>query len=121
MNDLVVFLNARLDEREAKARASGGEDPKDWFTVGGLSDSDAWNLDLADAEHIVANNPAHVLADVAAKRQIIEEHRDDEGWCLRCADPPQYDAEWHKYPCRTLRLLALPYASHSDYREAWRP
>jgi hypothetical protein len=24
-------------------------------------------------------------------------------------------------PCWTARLLALPYASHPDYREEWRP
>jgi hypothetical protein len=60
-------------------------------------------------------------ADVAAKRQIIDEHQNDQGRCAVCADPPQYDATWHPYPCTTLRLLALPYADHPDYREEWRP
>jgi hypothetical protein len=25
------------------------------------------------------------------------------------------------YPCDTLKLLALPYADHPDYRDEWRP
>jgi len=39
------------------------------------------------------------LKDIAAKRRILDEH-------------PGY---------ATLKLLALPYASHPDYREEWRP
>jgi hypothetical protein len=25
------------------------------------------------------------------------------------------------WPCQTLRLLALPYADHPDYRPEWKP
>ena len=83
-------------------------------------------------------NRRWVLAECEAKRQIIELHaltvekvsqspfdpdtgerRADEfdvscavcGWAS--SDPDG--------GCETLRLLALPYASHTDYREEWRP
>lgn len=39
------------------------------------------------------------LKDIAAKRRILDEHPD----------------------CATLKLLALPYSSHPDYRAEWRP
>lgn len=43
------------------------------------------------------------LKDIAAKRRILAKH------AIEHSD------------CATLKLLALPYASHSDYREKWRP
>jgi hypothetical protein len=63
------------------------------------------------------------MAECDAKRRIVEAHRweefdDGDGSvpyytdCDDCRQGP---------PCRTLRLLALPYADHTDYREEWRP
>lgn len=46
--------------------------------------------------------PTRVLAECAAKRWGVELARDDD------------DDEW------VLRLLALPYAGHPDYRWEWR-
>jgi hypothetical protein len=62
-----------------------------------------------------------VLADVAAKRKILDLHRPDENfsvgdYCLECGDFPC--VEW---PCATACLLALPFAGHPDYREEWKP
>lgn len=136
MDGIVEFLQARYDEREGRAKAAGGAawsvgveetpDGENAFYSVSVDGAPEWFVDVdvnehAKVEHIADNDPEFVLADVAAKRQIMEEHRDDEGWCLRCADPPQYDAAWHKYPCRTMRLLALPFAGHPDYREEWKP
>ncbi|TDD37855.1 hypothetical protein E1287_07300 [Actinomadura sp. KC06] len=62
------------------------------------------------ASHIVRHGPARVLAEVETKRRLIDQHvgysggGDDDHW-----------------PVQTLRLLALPYASHPDYRPEWRP
>lgn len=74
---------------------------------------------MADADHIARHNPARVLAEVAAKRCIIAEHpwRREPDWssgrqCRQCAT---------EHPCTTLRLLALPYAAHADYRAEWAP
>lgn len=76
-----------------------------------------------------------VLAECEAKRRILKEHAPIGGGCRRCAswedsegDNPDCDevpataippAAW--FPCVTVRLLALPYADHPDYREEWRP
>jgi hypothetical protein len=53
---------------------------------------------------------ARVLAECDAKRRIIELQRND----LR-DDPQDWEAD------EVLRLLALPYADHPDYRAEWRP
>jgi hypothetical protein len=39
--------------------------------------------------------------------------------CMAC--DVQGQGEGPHYPCLTLRLLALPYADHADYRQEWRP
>jgi hypothetical protein len=67
--------------------------------------------------------PERMAVECEAKRRIVEAHRweefdDGDGSvpyytdCDDCRQSP---------PCRTLRLLALPYADHPDYREEWRP
>lgn len=68
-------------------------------------------MDSAAAGHIVRHDPARVLREVAAKRRIIDEcentiNYQDHGWSL--AHP-------------VLRLIALSYADHADYREDWKP
>jgi len=75
-------------------------------------DASSLNIKRADAEHIARHDPARVLAECSAKRRIVE-----LGVCTACATEAQ--------PCDhradTLRLLALPYADHEDYREEWTP
>lgn len=59
--------------------------------------------------------PDRVLAECKAKRRIVELHGNDwnpRGKCEACDEVG---------PCDTLHALALPYADHPDYDEAWRP
>jgi hypothetical protein len=118
VDDLIAFLRDRLDEDEQLARR--------WLVNVGTG---AINVTPAElpweriyvkrdldglAEHIARHDPKRVLADVDAKRQIIDEHYP--------IDPcDAHDANLSTIPCDTLRLLALPYADHPDYREEWRP
>lgn len=96
-------------------------------------DTSAVLVKRADAEHIARHDPARVLREVEAKRRIIGEHRvlwepgwtpegeDDEEFlvCARCEDRSRHDAM--RWPCPTLRLLALPFAEHPDYQKEWAP
>jgi hypothetical protein len=82
------------------------------------------------AGHIARWDPARVLAECEAKRRIVEMHRlggsytpgseDASGfdYCGTCGsgEPYEYPTPW---PCPTLRLLALPYVDHPDYRQEW--
>jgi len=70
--------------------------------------------EVAQARH----DPARVLAECEAKRRIVGLHERRPDWpdCQECGDR-DYQKPW---PCSTLRLLALPYSDHPDYRPEWR-
>lgn len=86
-------------------------------------------MDSSAAGHIVRWDPARVLAEVEAKRRILDLHAPSadgseceycsnlchSGSGLWCPDPHA------PYPCETVRLLALPYADQPGYLEEWRP
>ncbi|HZO69373.1 MAG TPA: DUF6221 family protein [Kribbellaceae bacterium] len=99
---LVMFLQARLTEDEANAKRAGGDR---WIQDGG-------------SIHRERHETAHVLADIAAKRRIIEWHSDNPHEC----EGPQgseYVADDDSDPCSTMKALASVYADHPDYRKEW--
>jgi hypothetical protein len=139
VNGLADFLRARLDEDEAVAQATGAKSERElslgrWTQVdmtvrseaGHLVVKHSWPQEIA---HIVRHDPARVLADVAAKRAIVDEHalldpppEPDDDWplvCRRCEDRRRHDAM--RWPCPTLRHLAAVYADHPDYDQEWAP
>jgi hypothetical protein len=110
---LTEFLTARLDEDEAWARIHGPVIP--WGvgsgpfkahinTYAGNRVAEARNNNYA--RHIARHDPARVLAEVAAKRAIVNMDEDD-----RYSDAYVV----------AIRALAAAYADHPDYDEAWRP
>jgi hypothetical protein len=144
---ILAFVNARLDEREAAAKAATeGEwhwvDPggkvKQALVAGTWDRQHGWRTVLPsangdvypscfDAEHIALNDPAFVLADVAAKRRIVDaalRHLaviDGEWGCChsaeaiaagRCPDNSPDQSE-------IIRQLAAPFAQHPDFDPAW--
>ncbi|MFD3532025.1 DUF6221 family protein [Streptomyces sp. NPDC058664] len=136
MDDFDAFLDARLDEDEQTAREAGGQwmvlpvsgwihtkavPSREWQPPG--SDHHVASAPLeGDRAHIVRHDPARVLAEVDAKRRLAELHQAadyeyaDGPVCLTCDQGGPLP-----YPCPTLRLLALPYGPHPDYRDKWRP
>ncbi|MCD7440252.1 DUF6221 family protein [Streptomyces lincolnensis] len=78
------------------------------------------------ARHIAEWDPARVLREIDAKRQLLALHRPVQqrstgsggGTIEDCQVCGHFPAQ---YPCVTLRLLALPYADRPGYREEWRP
>jgi Family of unknown function (DUF6221) len=130
--DITAFLGARLDEDERAAKAAclqrrslaWSVDPEEWAAGVGVKDGEGKSVAVAHgtyrAEHIARHDPARVLADVAAKRAIVALH-DDEGGAHECVG---HDSAWgtvtdYERDCRTLRLLAAPYADHPDFDPAW--
>ena len=78
MIDIAAFLRARLDEDEAVAqRATPGPWVRDALDIvpegehSGHTVAEECYSD-ADADHIAHHDPAHVLADIASKRLIID-------------------------------------------------
>ncbi|MFI8294051.1 DUF6221 family protein [Streptomyces sp. NPDC085614] len=136
--DLVEFLTARLDEDERDARANRGIFP----SPGVDGDGCVWlhirpggNAVIARYAHPVEGyddmaklrnwadtnsgwTQARVLAEVDAKRRIVAAY---EVQRELAAKGVMADDVAHEYERGVLRLLALPYAEHPDYDEAWRP
>lgn len=136
---LVEFLRARLDEVERLAGVAietyGGADQwrlrrdtdpdygTEWrldvgdrsILAGYPSDEDEYPFRRSELAHIAEHDPARVLADVEAKRRIVEE-------CKHIIDThfsDDFTADTLAEDC--LKLLALPYAEHPDYDPSWRP
>ncbi|WP_354643876.1 DUF6221 family protein [Kitasatospora camelliae] len=156
-SDLAAFLRARLDEDQKLAFEAGNGGHDHWIfnpeltwnsgngprqavvrfngsALGYVAAADPvygkygeWN-----AKHIACWDPARVLAEIEAKRRIIDAHpittstinpgygKTGAGFgCEVCHD---WDGATEGYGyCQTLRLIALPYAEHPDYRQEWVP
>jgi hypothetical protein len=122
---LAEFLEARIAEDEAVARAVR---PDEYLPT---RDS----VDLADsaegAYRWITVKSGRVLAECLARRQILEIHRsmtspytefphcsmcvNDTGWPATSFDP----LLGNRFPCTTLRALALPYSTHPDFDPSW--
>lgn len=153
MDELIAFLNARLDEDEQGARdaalavADHTYAPIDaeemsaktaaWTTARVLMhkrvtvEDPGWDPKVTDivwasvGDHIARHDPARVLADVAAKRKLIEYITSPQHLCPKPQDDENYwweggERVHRPIPCGCLRALAAPYADHPDYREEWR-
>jgi hypothetical protein len=130
-DDLITWLRDQLDDDERVARAadSGRWLPEDKgitfeYYADDFPDGEAQARLVADTRanqwHIASWDPARVLAEVDAKRRILDEyekafdrrrrHREDlasAGALLEMVS--------------VVKLLALPYADRPGYREEWRP
>ena len=115
------FVLARIAEDERLATAAGtargGGDAPDKTPRGGHA-----------GDHVSPFDPARVHADCSARRRIVlacRESRPDTrllGARPRgLGDFPPSPHDQHQLAALTLALLALPYAGHRDYQEAWRP
>lgn len=124
MDELVEFLRARYDEDEAVAQ-DALNDVVPFHTAIQRLYQGGWHSERS-AHHIDRQAPARVLAEVEAKRRIVDHHAripDLDGdplgdGCAVCTDVGPDAQGW---PCQTLRLLALPFDYHPDHDEAWRP
>lgn len=114
MNDLIMFLTARLDEQEAETSA----DPTE------------------------TSEQAYILADIAAKRRVVQRHQPVEQWtgrgqyrrlyrieCSTCLEdsPPSSPNDpgcYHgalEWPCPEIRDAASPFTDRPGYRPEWKP
>ncbi|MFI0236352.1 DUF6221 family protein [Streptomyces sp. NPDC016845] len=121
MDDLVQWLGEQLDadERIAKACPGDGSWTADDFAAV------APELNGEVRQHIAEHDPARVLREIDAKRQLLALHsvagghecstRDAHGDIDHCTWVMESEA------CTTLRLLALPNADRPGYLEKWRP
>lgn len=72
------------------------------------------------ARHAVAHDPARVLREINAKRQLVERY--ERAMENRRAHPDDLASAGALLALHgAVKLLALPYADRPGYREEWRP
>ena len=155
MMEITEFLENRLREDEEAAQAAATNldgQIGEWsiyslqdgttitqLTASGCSDKIIWTDDTRDA-HIVRWQPKRVLAEIAAKRAILQAHKvnsepemmtDPKGWgsiptgqtdywCNTCDHDRDYGhIGGEQEGCDTLRQIASVYSDHPDYRSEW--
>ena len=138
VDELVEWLRAQLDKDERIARAVKDRSaPWDgqWMADGNSAvrtvnghvlfyRHDSGPLKPGLADHAAEWDPARVLREIDAKRQLLALHQEkqEQGYgsdlCTECGFG---EVGQSYYPCATLRLLALPYANRPGSREDWRP
>lgn len=134
--EMIQFIRARLDERALLAEVASLGAP--WQLIEGgnahqvLVSADAIRDNklrygrmghvatvehLTDAQHIAANSPARVLAQIEATRKIVANAATalDHGWQLG----EEARAAVAGIAVRTLQHLVELDANHPDYDPAW--
>jgi hypothetical protein len=134
-DDLLAFLRARFDDDERPARAATAgpwrhnpdkhwrKPGTSWFEEAVFSGAPGENAvcvagtgetddpqSMADAAFIAHHHPERALAEVEAKREIL----DRCGWATETGGGSAFVLP-------VLRCLALTYAQHPDFREEWKP
>ncbi|GAA5052936.1 hypothetical protein HNP84_001404 [Thermocatellispora tengchongensis] len=120
--ELIAFLRARLDEDERDARlAATSPHGRRWWWHGpgqrvksAEPRDDVARVDPLVGPHIARHDPGRALEAVEAQRRLLAQTI--EPYAAAPGFGGAGDLAWLQ-----LRLLALPYADHSDYREEWRP
>ncbi|MFL1380021.1 MULTISPECIES: DUF6221 family protein [unclassified Nocardiopsis] len=110
---IVDFLNARLDEDQAAARAAApgpwkGENTKVFDNAG---DPVADTGSPTTAEHITRHDPARVLREVALRRRIVREVDEYTRFSR--------DRLAGEMSRQVLGALAGTYADHPDFNPDW--
>ena len=108
MGDLIAFLEARVSDKEERARELRQQLDDGWF---------------ADLEGLVrrVTDPARELREAEAMRSILARHGPVTepgrgtrcGWC-----GGEFDVPW---PCEDARSVAAIFSDHPDYQEGWKP
>jgi hypothetical protein len=124
MGNLREFLLERILDEETLAQAAIDAHPNGY----------EWEpTDDEDGAHFGRWSPWRVLSSCVAKRLIVAAHRDVGSGvdrraeadhvlkahaCSTCGQYDEYAIEW---PCYTLKVLALEWVDHPQYRQEWRP
>lgn len=143
--DISAFLSAQFDTDEAAARAAQDADPAPWsvsispsstrerstehgsglvIAADGVS---LWDCEGASglcmtaptANHVARWDPTRVLAEVAAKRRILERHAQCGAGAGLCDHAHRRPVSIESGRCGTLRDLAAPYAGRPGFKPAW--
>jgi hypothetical protein len=123
-SELVAFLRARLDE-DAELAATG----ETWSAFDEMHGTRRVDVDHSFERvvactrswrgvHIARHDPARVLREVEAHRKLVDAYAEVAGMDTEGAEP-EFAYGRAVGLGEAVRLLALPYADHPDYRPEW--
>ena len=109
MSDLAAFWNARLDEDEAAVQIAAVDDA--WATL----------RETLPRIGLLQRNfdPARALRDVAADRQLLWAYEDACRW--HQPYPDDLDDGRREGLETAVKIRAVVYSDHPDYRQEWAP
>jgi hypothetical protein len=142
--DLVQWLTACLAEDERIARAAGGRSEQTWevdlsgkdplgmpswpvavrYTTEGRLRGAVANLPVMQERsedrmvHIAAHDPARVLREVAADRELLRQYAEV---AANDVDDVEYAHGWANALGLAVRLRASAFSDRPGFREEWRP
>jgi hypothetical protein len=121
MNELVRWLGEQLDEDERIARAvqwDGSGNRLSWELSASatidVGEDEFYPGDRTIANHVVEHDPARVLREIDAKRELLR---------LAVAAHDYHETFLNGFAARmegALRLFVLSYTRRPGYREEWR-
>ncbi|GAA1969980.1 DUF6221 family protein [Catenulispora subtropica] len=112
--DIIAFVQARLDEDADIARRCDGDGCGRWIADGGTVDFCQYDLDgfhPTVARHVTRHDPERVLREVAARQRALNRHVPDTD------DTCRHDGR--RWPCPDLLDLAAPHAEHPAFDPGW--
>lgn len=122
--DLIAWMREQtgIDKTRAEAASSGrwvaGTDGLVWPPRPG--DPVSGCTEPADGEHIATWDPPRVLAEVEAKRRIIDAY-EMANWHVERDNEPSLITIAETW-CEAVKLLATAYADRDGYQaDAWKP
>jgi hypothetical protein len=127
MDELIAFVKARLDEDEAAARGLCGDGPyiAEWLISGEFifvgtdplpEEPIVHARDERVAQWIARHDPARVLRDVEADRQLLFKY--EIGKKLL---PGPYKLGYCEALEEVIKIRAARFSGHPDYRDEWKP
>lgn len=119
----LAWLRAQLDDDERVARAAIEDGGLDWWcptetVVETKIPADGDILATASvAWHIATWDPARVLAEIAAKRSILDAYDEAKIWYDQHRSAPAGEVEglW-----TAIKAIAQPYVDRPGFPEEWR-
>lgn len=107
-------LSEDRGEQDVALRGKGGAGPSVALTV-----PLGYESRRANAAHIAAHDPARVLAQCKAYRQIVAAHNGQALYDLPFAATHPCDGTVGVIDCDTLRALASTWSDHEDWQAGW--
>jgi hypothetical protein len=114
MDDTLAFLNACLDEDEARAKRIGSGNMTVAYNMGPSASGPGVGMGGGGGSSYITGVGSQLLREVAAKRKILAIHQAEPG-----QHPGFCGHDLREMPCPTITILAAVYSDKPGFKEKW--